>query len=207
VTAAASGAPQPAGLDIAVLNAAPADEFRRAVAALFEGAPGLLGRLAAARPFDSRDDLFGRAREIAHALPEPLQVELLDAHPRLGAPPASVSALSYREQGYGRARAAVAAGTDRSSADAALVEAAIEPERARTAVTLEDLNDAYERRFGFRYCVFVAGRSHAELIPEMAAALGADRAAELERALDAVIDIARDRWRALEGGDVPGGSR
>jgi len=33
-------------------------------------------------------------------MPEDEQIELIDAHPRLGAPPASVSALSHREQGY-----------------------------------------------------------------------------------------------------------
>jgi 2-oxo-4-hydroxy-4-carboxy--5-ureidoimidazoline (OHCU) decarboxylase len=57
-------------------------------------------------------------------------------------PPGSVSALSYVEQGY-----------DRDAAD----EAA-EAERARVATELERLNGAYEARFGFRYCVFVAGR-------------------------------------------------
>jgi 2-oxo-4-hydroxy-4-carboxy-5-ureidoimidazoline decarboxylase len=183
VTAAASG-PRPTGaLEIGALNAASAEEFGRLVAPLFEGAPGFLGRLAGARPFDTWDDLFQQAREIAHSLPEPLQVELVDAHPRLGAPPASVSAMSYREQGYVRDQGDRGLGAD----------VALERERGRIAAKLEDLNDAYERRFGFRYCVFVAGRSRAELIPEMAAALGADRHTELRRALDAVIDIARDR--------------
>ena len=53
------------------------------------------------------------------------------------------------------------------------------------------MNDAYEARFGFRYCVFVAGRSRAELLPDVAAALDADRDAEIRRALDAVVDIAQ----------------
>ncbi len=61
-----------------------------------------LGRLAMARPFGSVEALFARAREIAHAMPLDEQLELIDAHPRLGAPPADVSALSYVEQGYGR---------------------------------------------------------------------------------------------------------
>ena len=53
--------------------------------------------------------------------------------------------------------------------------------------------------FGFRYCVFVAGRSRADLLPDLAAALDADRAAELRRGLDAVIDIAMDRRAKLHG--------
>ena len=67
------------------------------------------------------------------------------------------------------------------------------------ATELERLNDAYETRFGFRYCVFVAGRSREALLPDFAATLGgdADRETELHRALDAVVDIAIDRRAKL----------
>ena len=128
-----------------------------------------------ARPFGSVEALFARAREIAHAMPLDEQLELIDAHPRLGAPPASVSALSFEEQGYG------GEGT----------------ERAPEAAELDRLNAAYEARFGFRYCVFVAGRSRAALLPGLIAALDADRDAEIARALDAVVDIARDRYATM----------
>jgi 2-oxo-4-hydroxy-4-carboxy--5-ureidoimidazoline (OHCU) decarboxylase len=163
------------------LAAGPAEPFEAAVAPLFEGAPRFLARLAAARPFSTPDQLFASARSIAHAMPEADQVELIDAHPRLGAPPGSVSALSFIEQGY-----------DREAAD----EAA-EAERARVAAELERLNAAYEARFGFRYCVFVAGRPRAALIPGFEAALEQRRDAELHRALDAVVDIAIDRHAKL----------
>jgi len=149
--------------------------FLGAMAPLFEGAPKFLARLAAAGPFADDRDLFTQARQIAHAMPEPEQLELIDAHPRLGAAPGSVSALSYVEQGYDRG-----AGTP--------VDVASE---------LERLNDAYEARHGFRYCVFVAGRSRAELLPGFAAALEADRDAEIHRALDAIVDIAIDRRAKL----------
>ena len=69
-------------------------------------------------------------------------------------------------------------------------------ERARVADELDRLNADYEARFGFRYCVFVAGRSREALLPGMEAALAADRDAEIARALDAVIDIAADRYAA-----------
>lgn len=154
-------------------------EFIAAMAPLFEGAPRFLARLAAARPFPSPDALFETARAIAHGMPPDEQLELIDAHPRLGAPPGSVSALSFREQGYDRP------------------EAAAEAERVRVATELDRLNDAYESRFGFRYCVFVAGRPRAALLPGMTAALDADREGEIHRALDAVIDIARDRHATL----------
>jgi len=153
------------------------------VGPLFEHAPGFLYRLAAARPFGSWVRMFERAREIAQAMPEPLQIELVDAHPRLGAPPATVSAMSFREQGYAAEAAA-------NLADEAARE------RDRVAAELDRLNNEYEARFGFRYCVFVAGRPLLALLPALRLALSAERRSELERALDAVVDIAIDRARA-----------
>ncbi len=164
--------------------------FAAAVAPLFEGARGFLGRLAVARPFGTIDGFFDTARRVAHAMPLDEQVELIDAHPRLGAAPASVSALSFVEQGYdrkGTQRAPETPGTERAP----------ETPDATVAAELQRLNDAYEARFGFRYCVFVAGRTRAALLPDLAAALEADRADELARALDAVVDIARDRYATM----------
>jgi len=156
---------------------APTDEaFAAVMAPLFEGAPRFLARLAAARPFETPDALFERARAIAHGMTEVEQVELIDAHPRLGAPPGTVSVLSYAEQGYDR--------PGQPPVD--------------VATELDRLNAVYEARFGFRYCVFVAGRSREALLPDMAAAVDRDRASELHRALDAVVDIARDRLAKLD---------
>ena len=156
------------------LNAKSASDFVAAMGPLFEGAPGFLARLAAARPFASADDLFERALAIARAMPEDEQLELIDAHPRLGAPPATVSAASFREQGYDR-------DTDTAIAD------------------LARLNAAYERQFGFRFCVFVAGRSRPQLVPILERALMAERGSEIERAIGDVVAIARDRYRPLSG--------
>jgi 2-oxo-4-hydroxy-4-carboxy-5-ureidoimidazoline decarboxylase len=164
-------------MDVAALDAAPEPEFVAAVAPLFEGAPRFLARLAAARPFGSTDALFERAEAIALAMPEDEQVELIDAHPRLGAPPTTVSSMSHREQGYDR------------DTTAAIAE-------------LQRLNAEYERRFGFRFCVFVAGRPRAELVPVIEAALEADRADEIRRAITDVVAIARDRDRHRAAGAV-----
>jgi 2-oxo-4-hydroxy-4-carboxy--5-ureidoimidazoline (OHCU) decarboxylase len=155
-------------VDVAALDALPEDAFVAAVAPWFEGAPRFLARLAAARPFGDEPTLFGRAAAIALAMPEAEQIELIDAHPRLGAPPATVSAASHREQGY----------------DSDTTEAIAE---------LARLNDEYEARFGFRYCVFVDGRSRRALVPALEAALAADRGAEIRRAVTDVVAIARDR--------------
>jgi 2-oxo-4-hydroxy-4-carboxy-5-ureidoimidazoline decarboxylase len=184
-------APSPADLSIDRLDVIAPGAFAAAVAPLFEGARLFLGRLAMARPFGSAEQLFARAREIAHAMPVDEKIELIDAHPRLGAPPADVSALSFVEQGYDHDV------TEREAEAAAAEAAAAEADRALVAAELDRLNAAYEARLGFRYCTFVAGRSRAELLPEMAAALEANRDDEIERALDAVIDIARDRYATL----------
>lgn len=265
------GNPQP----IEELDALPATDFIAALAPLFEGAPELLWRLAGERPFGSWWNLLNRARAVAQAMPEPDRVELLNAHPRLGAPPETVSPSSYEEQGYGPAaespsRPALSAdaGPGPSAAGSALGAAvgpsgapgaSIEPAPSRSALAgqptglrsrleaaaqpapepprwgsstnagaaprppsalgqassteaaaapahrdpsetaadgdstrdrLARLNAAYEDWFGFRYCVFVAGRSLEALIPELEASMTRPRDEELRRGVDAVIDIA-----------------
>ncbi len=165
-----------------VLDVLPPGTFAASIAPLFERAPGFVGRLAMARPFGTVRELFDGARRIAHAMPEGEQLELIDAHPRLGAPPGAVSALSFQEQGYDRGPV------------------------ADLAATFDHLNAAYEDRFGFRYCVFVEGRTHAALLPGFEAALGGDRHDELHRALDAVVDIAADRYATLRSGTTEDGS-
>jgi OHCU decarboxylase len=165
--------------DVAALDAIAPDAFVAAAAPWFEGAPRFLARLAAARPFGDESTLFARAADLAQSMPEDEQLELINAHPRLGAPPASVSAASFREQGYDR----------------------------ETVAAIEDLarlNAEYEARFGFRFCVFVNGRSRPELVPVFEDALGADRDAEIRRALGDVIAIARDRFRrSVQLAEVP----
>jgi 2-oxo-4-hydroxy-4-carboxy-5-ureidoimidazoline decarboxylase len=160
------------------LDTAPRRDFLEAVSPLFERAPAFLERLADSRPFGSWHEMFDEATAIALAAPPEVQLELLDAHPRIGAPPASVSALSFHEQGY-----------DREQRDA--IEA------------LGPLNDAYEDRFGFRYVVFVAGRARSEIVPLLRAALDADPDAELARGLTDVVAIAHARAVALGLADDP----
>ena len=172
---------------IDALNAMPLAGFIEAMVPLFDGAPVFLGRLAGARPFAGYADLWPGALAIARAMPEAERLELINAHPRLGAPPASVSPMSFREQGYDQEAATAA------TADAIRVAA----EATRVAAELKRLNAAYEARFGFRFCVFVNGRSRQALLPVIEAALEADRATEIRRALGDVIAIAADRARTL----------
>ncbi|MEP6638533.1 MAG: 2-oxo-4-hydroxy-4-carboxy-5-ureidoimidazoline decarboxylase [Chloroflexota bacterium] len=187
-----------ADLSIDRLDVIAPGAFAAAVVPLFEGARGFLGRLAMARPFGSVDGLFASAREIARTMPLDEQLGLIDAHPRLGASPAAISPLSFVEQGYDRdAGEGASPKTAGDPGDPGDPSDPVEADRARIATELHRLNALYEAHFGFRYCVFVAGRSRAELLPGLAAALDRDRDAEIARALEAVVDIARDRYATL----------
>lgn len=162
------------------LDLLPAESFVAEVAPLFEGAPRFTARLAAARPFGSDARMVEAAFDVAHAMPEEERVELVEAHPRIGAAPESVSAASYHEQGYAE-------------------ESPEEAETARAYEELAMLNAIYEQRFGFRFVVFVAGRPKTAIVPLLEHALRNDREAELRRALDDAIYIANDRLRRLRG--------
>lgn len=136
---------------------------------LFEGAPRFVERLMDLGA-QSWVELFDQAEWIALTMPEDEQIELLDAHPRIGADPATVSASAYREQGY-----------DRGGDTATLQH------------RLDRLNDEYEARHGFRFVVFVNGRSRAAIADVLEQHVDADHTAEKTRALRDVIAIGRSR--------------
>jgi 2-oxo-4-hydroxy-4-carboxy-5-ureidoimidazoline decarboxylase len=136
---------------------------------LFENAPRFVARLASGE-YATWDDVLARGEELARTLPEDERLELIDGHPRIGALPSSVSATSFKEQGY-----------DREEFNQAL------------QALLDLLNDAYESKFGFRFVIFVNGRPRREIVQVLKARLDAERDDELDRALTDVFAIARDR--------------
>lgn len=160
------------------LDSLPAEPAAAELGPLFESAPRFLARLAAVRPFGDDATLIARAHELARTIPEDEQIELLNAHPRIGADPSTVSDLSRAEQGY--------------DDEPSVAEPWIGEE-------LEALNDAYERVFGFRFVIFVAGRPRSAIVPIMEAALRDERVSELRRGLDDVVYIAADRLTTLRG--------
>jgi 2-oxo-4-hydroxy-4-carboxy--5-ureidoimidazoline (OHCU) decarboxylase len=142
---------------------------RTTLEALFENAPRFVERLAGGE-YASWDDLLTRGEQLARTLPPDEQLELIDGHPRIGALPTSVSATSYREQGYDH-----------------------DPGTAALQARLDTLNNQYEAEFGFRYVVFVDGRSRAIIADLMEEALSGLREEEMDRALTDVFAIARHR--------------
>ena len=136
---------------------------REELAAIFERAPALAERV---RGSDAASILASARLEIER-MTEDERIAVLDAHPRIGADPASLSALSRREQGDG--------------ADVA------------TLRELASLNDEYERRFGFRFVVFVAGRSKGDIVPVMRERLRRSRDEELAACIEEFLAITNDR--------------
>jgi 2-oxo-4-hydroxy-4-carboxy--5-ureidoimidazoline (OHCU) decarboxylase len=60
---------------------------------------------------------------------------------------------------------------------------------------LADLNREYEERFGFRFVVFVNGRSRAKILPVLRERIRRTREEELDTALEDLCAIAEARWR------------
>lgn len=56
------------------------------------------------------------------------------------------------------------------------------------------LNQVYEEKFGFRFVVFVAGRSRAEILPVLRERLERSPEEELETGIRELVAIAKDRW-------------
>jgi len=59
---------------------------------------------------------------------------------------------------------------------------------------LAELNSAYEKKFGFRFIVFVNRRSRSELVPVLRKRLERTRDEEMDTALGELVAIAKDRW-------------
>jgi OHCU decarboxylase len=160
---------------IDVLNSSSPSAFADGLKPLFEAAPQLAHALYAARPYASYSALIDTAESLTGSMPLEDQVAVLSAHPRIGADPATLSAASYREQVH-----ATESGTD--------------PDDLRTLYTqLADLNAAYEQRFGFRFVVFVNGRSKSEILEVLRQRLERPPAEELHTGLRDMFLIARAR--------------
>ena len=96
------------------------------------------------------------------------KLEALNAHPAIGQR-TGLSARSAAEQG--------------AAADPAVLE-----ELAR-------LNADYQRRFGFRFVVFVNRRPKAEILEVLRNRINRTREEELDTAVGELVAIAEDRWR------------
>src|SRR5207302_10066225 len=109
-------------------------------------------------------------------LPDAQRMQIVNSHPRIGANPRQISALSFKEQRY-----------DRQSPD----------DNPKLQATLAELNKQYEERFGFRFVVFVSKRPRSEIVELLRERLKNSRDDELRTGLRNIFLIARDRLRDL----------
>jgi 2-oxo-4-hydroxy-4-carboxy-5-ureidoimidazoline decarboxylase len=112
------------------------------------------------------EDPLEQADRVLASMSEDEKLEALDAHPAIGA--RRLSARSAAEQGN-------------VSDPAVLTELAY-------------LNQVYEEKFGFRFVVFVAGRSKREILEVLRTRIGRTREEELETGCRELVAIAKDRW-------------
>ena len=117
-----------------------------------------------------------------------------------------VEKLAGLEDPLGRARDVAATLTDDEKKEVLDAHPAIGARRlsARSAAEqgddeappeLDELNRAYEEKFGFRFVVFVNRRPKREIVPILRERLERTREEELTTALDELVSIAEDRWR------------
>ncbi len=131
-----------------------------------EGTTPLAQKVRARGPYRSASELVAQMRTLLPALTEQEKVETLNAHPRIGEDPARLSSRSLQEQG------------------------------GDSLPELERLNAEYERRFGFRFVIFVNRRPKAQIVEVLRQRLTRSRAEEMEEGLQAIVDIAEDRLRS-----------
>ncbi len=176
-------APQPVLVPVAVLGALDRDRLAAALRPLFEDAGPLVERLAG-RSFTRWAEVLDAADAAVAAMGEGERAALLRAHPRIGGSLSELrrrSSLSYAEQGGDSAETG-----------------------ADVLARLDQLNDAYEERFGFPFVEFVAGRPRSAIIPVLEFRLERDPDVELTAGCGALVAIARDRLTRLDPGPEDG---
>ncbi|KAK5667742.1 hypothetical protein QVD99_005587 [Batrachochytrium dendrobatidis] len=164
---------------IDLLNASSRNQFFSIISVLFEAAPPLANALWASRPYSSYATILSTAADIINNLSLEDRKAVVNAHPRIGANKATLSALSYQEQGY-------------TNAPNSLTN------EDRINQRLAELNAQYEAKFKFCFVVFVNGRSREEIIPVIEARLNNSAEEELSNGLEHMIQIAQDRLKKVQ---------
>jgi allantoate deiminase/N-carbamoyl-L-amino-acid hydrolase len=169
------------------LNALSAAQFAQALDGIFEHSPWVAERAAEARPFASRESLHAAMCSAVDAATRDEQLTLIRAHPELAGRAAvrnELTADSTREQR--------GAGLDACSSE----------EFAR----LQELNGAYNARFGFPFILAVRGHDRTSIIAEFARRLQNEPDTERREALAQIGRIAAfrlaDRVRVDAGAEI-----
>lgn len=158
-------------ISLPALNAMAPDAFAHALDGIFEHSPWIAERAAVRRPFAAVLDLHAAMCEVVSAATSDEQLSLLRAHPELA--------------GRASVRAELTPASAREQRGAGL-DACTPEEFAR----LQELNAAYNARFGFPFILAVRGHDRASIIAAVADRLRSDAAAERRVALREIERIA-----------------
>ena len=167
-----------ARMNLDTLNSASPATVIAALAGIYEHSPWVAEAVAAQRPFASVEALAHAMAQAVAKAGEAAQMTLIRAHPQLAGKAAIAGELtesSTREQR--------GAGLDQCTPE----------EFAR----LTELNDAYQRTFGFPFILAVKGHTRDSILANMAARLPHDIVSERAEALHQIDRIARFRLDAL----------
>ncbi|KAF4591383.1 Oxo-4-hydroxy-4-carboxy-5-ureidoimidazoline decarboxylase [Ophiocordyceps camponoti-floridani] len=173
---------------IKILSSCPEPEQKAALDLLFEPSAAMhemLVPIVQSTTHTSYDDLITACQQHLTSLATqemgPKLLSILGSHPRLGA--AKVSS----QQSVAEQASLVGGGGGGGDEDEAQTQ------------TLSSLNAEYETRFpGLRYVVFVNGRPRSDIMRDMRLRIDrGDYAREVDAALEAMCDIARDRAAKL----------
>ena len=163
-------------LTLSELNALPAADFTLTLADIFEHSPWVAERAFAKLPFSDVEALHMAMCASMRSATTQEQLTLIRAHPQLAGRAAlrgELTRASTDEQ--------TGAGLDRCSPD--------------EFVRINQLNDAYQARFGFPFILAVRGRDRQQIIDNMAERLERSPGKEFDEALRQIECIALLRLR------------
>ncbi|WP_066739017.1 2-oxo-4-hydroxy-4-carboxy-5-ureidoimidazoline decarboxylase [Cupriavidus sp. D384] len=163
---------------ITQLNAMPEAEFIKVLGGIYEHSPWFAEAVAKQRPFANAAELAAALRSAVDAAGQDAQVKLVRAHPELAGKAAvrgELTAESTREQ--------AGAGLDQCTAE--------EFQR------LQDLNTAYNRKFGFPFILAVRGYDRHGIIDAFARRIENEPAVELQTCINQIHRIAQFRLNDL----------
>lgn len=155
---------------LAALNAMPQEDFTAALGGIFEYSPWVAQRAAAKRPFAGVEQLHAAMADVVRSAAVEEQLRLIRAHPELAGKVAMRGELTEES-----AREQKGAGLDRCSPE----------EFAR----LQQLNSAYNEKFGFPFVIAVKGHSRQSILDNFARRLAHDREAETAECIEQIIRI------------------
>lgn len=162
---------------VSELNAMSQAQFEQALGNIFEKAPWVIRQAGEKRPYKGFVALYeGVIEPLKTATPE-VQLALIQSHPNLackGIRTVDITAHSQSEQS--------GAGLDQCTQE--------------EADLLLNLNQAYQKKFGFPFMLAIKGYNKAEIIEQLRARINNDKQQEFDGALQQVYKVVL--WRMLD---------